>query len=92
MAGKPWGALLREKALSLKFLRNRMSNLSGNNAILKSEGQAGISRSFNIVLSYHLLIKISMHSLIARLLQNTEIIDMWLACLSLQCNVTHNVT
>lgn len=64
-----------------------MSNLSGNNAILKSEGQAGISRSFNIVLSYHLLIKLSMHSLIASLLQNTEIINN-VACLpfsAVQC-------
>ena len=59
-----------------------MSNLSGNNAILKSEGQAGVSISFNIapfITFYHMLIKLSMHSLMVSLLQNTDIIKMCLA-------------
>lgn len=62
-----------------------MSNLSGNNAILKSEGQTGFSRSFNIVPSYHMIIKLSTGSLTASLLQSTEVIEMCLACLSLLC-------
>lgn len=58
-----------------------MSNSSGNNAILKSEGQAGISTSLNIFPSYHMIIKIAMHSLMANLLQSNEAIKMHFACL-----------
>lgn len=60
-----------------------MSNLSGTNAILKCEGQAGISKSFNVVPSDHMIIKLSTRSLMASLLQSTEVIEMHLACCSL---------
>ena len=71
-----------------EVFRNRMSNLSGNNAILKSEGQAGSSTSLNIFPSYHMIIKISMRSLMANLLQSNEAIKMHFACLSVLCSVT----
>lgn len=86
------GCFTKAKSSFSEVFRNRMSNYSGNNAILKSEGRAGISRSFNIVLSYHMLIKLSMYSLMANLLQNIDVINMWLACLPLQCSATHNLT